>query len=335
MVKTRRHRERQPIRAQVIRALVWPLRAPQRTSHHSWDLEAVTREEREVRTGVLSAGVALLPLGAALLAALNLLQQAHGDSRLTLAILQNLSLTSLAFGVLFGLSTAVSAGLAIGFSSVSGDRSMPPSVRRAASIGSTSLLLITFYTQTATVFISALGICYVFWRFPPKWLRARDSLTIGMPFEQWLEPPEPEDRVLRQLWQRGRQEPSHLHAISQEVVARQEAIARHRAPGLLAAAWVVVWAIFGTYGYSLLTTPVQLAPLESVTFSSGQQVVGYVFSGSDSDGIFVYRDMRGVQHLKDVKIKSRELCWSPPSIFTRTVVGTFSHETRPPGRASC
>ncbi|QWS33051.1 hypothetical protein [Curtobacterium aetherium] len=335
VARNRRHREQVPVKVRIGRALIWPLKPPARDSEHAWDLEAVAREERDVRTGLLSAGVALLPLGAALLAALNLLQQAHGDTRLTLAVLQNLSLTSLAFAVLFGLSTAVSAGLAIGFSSVSGDRSMPPSVRRAASLGSTALLIVTFYTQTATVFLFALGICYFFWRFPPKWLRARDRQQSGLPVEEWLQGSQPQDRVLRQLWQKARQHPAEMRPIAEKVLSRQENIAQHRVPGLLSAAWVVLWAIFGTYGYSLLTTPVQLAPLESVTFGKGASEVGYIFADSDSGGIFVYRDMRSVRRLDSATITARQLCWSPPSIFSRTLISAFNHEKRPAGRAEC
>lgn len=278
----------------------------------------------------------LLPLAGALLAALNLLQQTHGDARLTLAILQNLSLTSLTFGVLFGLSTALSAGLAIGFSRIWGDRSMPPSVRRAASLGTLALLVVCLWTQIAPVFLAVLGICYVFWRFPPQWLRARDVEESVTALDAWFAPPQPSDSVLRGLWQRG--QPMTVEdrlALTDEVNARVARINAVRPAGFVTAAWVVLFAIFGTYGASLLTTPVQLAPLEAVSFADGSVEVGYVFSSSTDEGIFVFRDMEGIHPLEEGEIATRQICWTPATLFSRTLVHAFSSEARPRGRAVC
>ncbi|GAA4265986.1 hypothetical protein [Frondihabitans peucedani] len=293
-------------------------------------------EERQVRVGLLGAGATLLPIAGALLAALNLLQQTHGDNRLTLAILQNVSLTSLAFAVLFGLSTAISAGLAIGFASLTADRSMPPSVRRAASLGTTALLVVTLWTQTATVFCVAFAICYYFWRFPPKRFRDLDMQPSGVALEDWFNLAQPEDVVLRSIWQQGRAADGiGKEALREKIRSRAKAISDTRPAGIVSGAWVVVFAIFGTYGLTLLTTPVQLAPLESVTFKDHRSGIGYVFAGGSTDGIFVFRDMQSVRQLETGSIASEQLCWAPPSVFSRTLIHAFTREAQPKGRAVC
>lgn len=291
------------------------------------------------RRGLLTVTVAYIPLVAVIALTINVAIQMRGRQSIVLAVMQNMSLASLAFVVTVNLLIYLVPGLAYGFAAVATDPSFTARIRRASRIS-------VFVTNFVSVLVLPWQLALIAVLGSLAILRFR-HLLVGVggdsPPEAWLRPPVPVDSELRRLWVEGRQrlrlngvvveplngiserptsEPRSLDKIAETISARTEEIrnATRRSTGE-AVLWVFGSSLVG-YAFAALLMQIQLAPLERVEIDHQETYVGYVFSPSPGSGIFLERDTLQIVPLDVRPLTDRSIC--APSGLARTAVSLFA-----------
>mgnify|MGYP006879905554 CR=1 FL=1 len=326
----------QPFAQQVRLALLPPAQVvPAR------DLLEEAKARKRGRRGIVIGLLAYGPLIGVLAITTNLMFQARGNQQLALAVIQNLSFSSLAFVVLANLLVYLIPGLTAGLFQIATDARFPRRLRVASTIAGTFAFGVGLVVTPWYISALVLLLTFVSWRFGHHIRRAVLTRVDGHE-QTWFGPPLPEDSKLRRLWNEGRaslsasgvpldpvhgespfDNPPRAFAVVVDAVNRRKSkiMRASRRPLGEAAVFALAISVAGNLLIPFLIQ-VQLAPLERVTLDVVGDRVGYVFSQSRDEGVFVAVGAAEVIHLEQHPITARELCL--PRVDMRSVVSLLA-----------
>lgn len=181
-------------------AAVWRVLFPREVRiPDSRDLVEEYRSRAAVLKGLYAGGLALLPVGGAVLFVTNLLYRVRGNGSLALAIILALPVSALAMILVLNLLSFSIFGAAVGLASVRGDLGLPDNVRSWAKRGLVFTVLLAFTLLPWPFFVLLVFAVYFFWRI--EQLKKPVQITLSA----WLISPDvPLDTRLRSLWNEGR-----------------------------------------------------------------------------------------------------------------------------------
>ncbi|TPV51052.1 hypothetical protein FJ661_09780 [Pseudarthrobacter phenanthrenivorans] len=311
-----------PVRQRIFRFLV-----PDRSrSGGRPDLVLQTAQVVEHEKRAVSAVVPAIPAIAIIYVAVNVLVQVGGNRNLALAIVTNLPLGSLAMVVFLNAAGMVLMGMAIAGPAVVLDQTQTSFVRQFFALATLASAIIYAFAFSALLAVFVLVMAYVAWRLrvPPEPL----SLT----FRDWVKSnTAPDDAGLYEIWKKARtiyEEQGSDEAVfsSLKVVSlKREARERRRAiqsaatPDFRNAIYRSGAVLMSSYGLMLLTSPVQLGPLEIVQFKTGTSVTGYVLIANEDRGVVYDAKAKTVRPIVASEITGRLICTKTPTWLSMTI----------------
>jgi hypothetical protein len=291
------------------------------------DEEADTRDRLLAQRNFVSGLLAAIPVVGVLTVTLNLLIQVKGNQSVALAIVQQLSLGTLALIISANLVGFLIPCIIVALTTVTADLSFSAQTRNLCMRMQIILIAIGLFTVSWVIVTASATLAFVSWRMKLYVPNAPKELS----FPDWLSHgPPPVDRALRALWLEGRKRlqregveiassaldpqlqtlgmPRELTALSAQTASRYAAIGEAGRRTALNAVFAVLMTGLTLYGFSTLISNVQFAPMERVQSADGRLEVGYVFSNAPGQGVFVPRDMSTAVPIMEMDLSKREIC---------------------------
>lgn len=285
------------------------------------DLVLHTQQVVEHQKRAVSALIPAIPALAIIYVTVNVLVQVQGDKNLALAIVTNLPLGSLAMVVLLHAAGMILLGMAIAGPAVALDPTQTTFVRKFFWILTFVSAFIYALTISALFALLGLLLAYLTWR------KSMAGAAKTFTFREWVQDDTPpQDEALCEIWIKARTldkkntdtgpevyDSPAMTKLDRERRDRRRAIQGAATPDFRNALYRSGAVLISTYGLMMLTTAVQLGPLEIAQFKSGPSITGYVLIANEDRGIVFDPKTRVVKSVVASDITGRLLCTRTPS----------------------
>jgi hypothetical protein len=241
--------------------------------------------------------------------------------------------------VLLSASSLFLIGMSLAGPAVALDSSQTAPARRFFLVLTLACALIYALTASLVFAMVFLVLAYINWRVSVS----RQPRSIS--FDQWVnDEVGPEDAGLYEIWAKARtlsqaiddaagENAEKVARLKREMRERKAAIRGAAQPDFRNAVYRSGSILISTYGLMLLTTPVQLGPIEIVQFKSGPSVTGYVLIANEDRGIVFDPKSRTAKSVVASDISRRLVCtrhpgWSSLTLGDLDKLDQFSWDSR-------
>lgn len=299
---------------------------PSAPSKDRADLALHTAQVVEHEKRAVSATVPAIPAIAIIYVAVNVLVQVDGNKNLALAIVTNLPLGSLAMVVFLNAAGMIFMGLTIAGPAVVMDPTQTPFVRKFFALLTLASALIYALAFSALFALFVLIVAYATWRL---------RITLDnkpTTFEDWVKSDSaPDDAGLYEIWKKAstvlkEQAPGEdafkspkLTSLKREARDRRRTIHDAANPDFRNAIYRSGAVLISTYGLMLLTSPVQLGPLEIVQLKTGASITGYVLIANEDRGVVYDAEAESARPIVASEITRRLICTKTPTWMSMTL----------------
>lgn len=290
------------------------------------DLVKQMREVTEHEQRTVSALLPTIPAAAVIYVTVNIMVQVQGNKNTALAIVTNLPLGSLAMVILINAANLILLSMTIAAPAIALDERQQPFVRKVFSVATFVCLYIYALAFSALFAAGSLLLTYIMWRI------RHAASTRAQGFTEWVrDDTAPKDAALFEYWTKARTlmhtenaqtentEDGKLLELRRAVRERRQEIWDAGKPDFRNAIYRSGALLISGYGIMLLTTPVQLGPLEIVQLKSGPSIMGYVLIASEDRGVVFDGKNKAVKPIVASDITRRLVCTKTPSWTSMTI----------------